>query len=128
VTRPDGLVPVEGWLERVDGNRMPGPDPAPAATTAGPGRQVLAIGGTLSAAAQPLWTAPLPADRLLGQASTDGQGRFRLLLPPGPATLLIAVPGGYWLNRFDGRGDFASLQVQPGLAPVRLVDDRGAVC
>ena len=127
MTRPDGLVPVEGWLERVCGNQLPGPGPSLAAPTVAQGRRVLAIRGTLPAAARPLWTAPLPADRLLGQARTDGHGRFRLLLPPGPVTLLIEVPGGYWLNRFDGCGDFTSLQVQPGLAPVRLVDDRGAV-
>jgi len=65
--------------------------------------------------------------RAMGQARTDGRGRFHLRLPPGVATLLIDVPGGFWLNSFDGRGDFSSVTVRPGLEPLRLLDDRGAL-
>lgn len=122
----DGLIPVEGVVQRLSGNRLPGPT-APSPAVLASGRRVVAIRGSLPAAGQPLWSRPLPPERLLGSAVTDGQGRFRLLLPPGPATLLIEVPGGFYLNSFDGRADFSSVTVAPGLAPLRLVDDRGAL-
>lgn len=121
----DGLIPVEGVVQRLSGNRLPGPTPSAAVLASG--RRVVAIRGSLPAAGQPLWSRPLPPERLLGSAVTDGQGRFRLSLPPGPATLLIEVPGGFYLNSFDGRADFSSVTVAPGLAPLRLVDDRGAL-
>lgn len=119
-------LPVSGRVDRLSGDQLPGPDhravPRPA-----PGRRVVAVAGTLPAGGLPLWRAPLPHGRLLGQARTDGRGRFHLRLPPGVATLLIDVPGGFWLNSFDGRGDFSSVTVRPGLEPLRLLDDRGAL-
>jgi hypothetical protein len=119
-------VPLEGRVERLSGDRMPGPGPRPQAAAA-PGRRVVAISGTLAAAGQPLWRQPLPLARVLGSTLTDGAGRFRLEVPPGTVTLLIEVPGGYWLNRFDGQGNYASVSLRPGLGPVLLLDDRGAI-
>lgn len=120
------LISVEGTLQRLSGNRMPGPG-TPAAATVAAGRRLVAIRGSLAAAGQPLWSGPLPPGRLLGSAVTDAQGRFRLSLPAGPVTLLIEVPGGYYLNSFDDRAQFSVVMVAPGLAPLRLVDDRGAL-
>ncbi len=117
---------VQGQLVRLSGNQLPGPGLRPGAAAAA-GRWVVAVRGSLAAGGQPLWRQPLPADRLLGRSRTDSQGRFALRLPPGIATLLIEVPQGYWLNRFDGQGDYATVTVQPGLPPQRLVDDRGAL-
>lgn len=75
---------------------------------------------------------PQLLDANLGHIATEGEssdagGHFQLVLPPGVVTLLIAVPGGYWLNRFDGRGDFSSVLLENGLGPVLLLDDRGAL-
>jgi len=88
---------------------------------------VVAVRGTLPAGGRPLWSGPLPPQRLLAEATTVAGGHFQLVLPPGVVTLLIAVPGGYWLNRFDGRGDFSSVLLENGLGPVLLLDDRGAL-
>jgi hypothetical protein len=119
-------LPLSGRVEQVAGDLMPGPGgrrvPRPAA-----GRRVVAVSGTLPAGGQPLWSAPLPSHRLLAEATTDAGGHFRLFLPPGVVTLLIGVPGGYWLNRFDGRGDYSSVLLERGLGSVLLLDDRGAL-
>jgi hypothetical protein len=119
-------LPLSGRVEQVAGDLMPGPGgrstPRPA-----PGRRVMAVRGTLPAGGRPLWSGPLPPQRLLAEATTDADGHFQLLLPPGVVTLLIAVPGGYWLNRFDGRGDYSSVLLEHGLGPVLLLDDRGTL-
>ncbi|MEB3199847.1 MAG: carboxypeptidase-like regulatory domain-containing protein [Synechococcaceae cyanobacterium] len=120
------LLPVEGVVLRISGNHMPGPG-SPRPSSPSPGRSVVAIRGLLPSSGQPLWSLPLPSGRLLGRAVTDSRGRFRLSLPPGTVTLLIEVPGGFYLNSFDGLARFSSVTVAPGLAPLRLVDDRGAV-
>ncbi|MEB3266446.1 MAG: hypothetical protein VKN13_07525 [Cyanobacteriota bacterium] len=120
------LVTLEGRVERRSGNRLPGPGAA-APSAAAAGYQVVAISGTLPAAGQPLWRQPLPAGRVIGHARTDGTGRFRLQVPAGTVTVLLAVPGGHWLNRFDGQGDYSSVHVRPGMAPLLLLDDRGAL-
>jgi hypothetical protein len=79
----------------------------------------------------------LPFDRLkavvISRGRSDGSGCFRLPLqvPSSPAsevTVFLVVPGGYYLNRFDGSGSFATLAISEE-APARivLVDDRSAV-
>ena len=119
-------LPLIGRVEQVVGDLMPGPG-ARSTLRPAPGRRVVAVRGTLPAGGRPLWSGPLPPQRLLAEATTVAGGHFQLVLPPGVVTLLIAVPGGYWLNRFDGRGDFSSVLVENGLGPVLLLDDRGAL-
>jgi hypothetical protein len=70
---------------------------------------------------------------ILASARSSSDGAFALRLPPQaswPArvTVLLKVPGGYYLNRFDAKGRFLSLQLPEDLseAQLLLVDDRGA--
>lgn len=131
---------LEGSVVVIRGNQLPGPrreapTPAQACT-------VVAVAG----AVMPLQPgqALLPSQALkapiLARARCNRQGRFRLSVPPvarwpggyrGPdqLTLMLQVPGGYYLNLFDGRGQFASFALPLALnpTPITLMDDRDAL-
>ena len=70
---------------------------------------------------------------ILARATTQRDGHLNWQLPathtwPRHITLMLEVPGGLYLNRFDGSGHFASLQQPEELNNLlTLVDDRGAV-
>lgn len=129
---------VEGRVIIVSGNQLPGPrTPKPS-----PGRQriVVAMAGTVSPLQPGLPFLPASALRapILSRTRCNDQGVFRLVLPRSAAsssaserqlTLLLQVPGGYYLNHFDGQGHFAAISIpmtadQP---PIVLRDDRGAL-
>lgn len=139
-----GSTAVEGVVTEISGDQLPGPGqvgPRPAA-----GCTVIAVSGPLT----PLrpGEAFLPSQALqapiLARARCDSRGRFRLLVPAaGPApqssphstrtgrrlTLLLQVPGGFYLNHFDGQGDFASIELPLAAdhPPIVLRNDRGAL-
>jgi len=131
---------LEGSVVVIRGNQLPGPrriEPSPASACT-----VIAVAG----AVMPLQPgqALLPARALkapiLARVRCNRQGRFRLTLPD-PArwpirlagtprlTLMLEVPGGYYLNHFDGEGQFVALglPLASDRAPITLRDDRDAV-
>jgi hypothetical protein len=120
---PAKAIPVIGKVVQQRGNQFPRLDqPAPASPAMG-GLRLVAVGGRV-----PGTTPLLPAQALrapiLAQTTTDQHGDFRLNLPAGTVTLLLAVDGGYYLNSFDGVGHYSSVEVAPGLMPIVLRDDR----
>ena len=124
------------------GNQMPGPRTP--SQRPGAGTTVVAIGGYVAPQqpGQPFLAANALKAPIVGRARSDLQGRFTLTLPASKAaaagtpkagagqrlTLLLVVPGGYYLNRFDAQGRFASINwpISADQAPILLKDDRGA--
>ncbi|MFM8526336.1 MAG: hypothetical protein ACKOCM_12065 [Cyanobacteriota bacterium] len=131
-------VLVDGTVMVIAGNRFPGPHLSP--PQPGRGMTVVAIAGRVSPAqpGQPFLPAAALRAPIIGRARCNAQGRFRLSLPQSrtsssasdpPLTLLLQVPGGYYLNHFDGEGRFASIRIPrpPDQPPILLRDDRGAL-
>lgn len=139
---PPHQMAIEGQVLVERGNQMPGPGKA--VQRPGAGMTVIAIRGNLSPLqpGQPFLPANALKAPILGRARSDSHGRFRLTLArpktePTQATregtrpritLLLAVAGGYYLNRFDAQGQFASISLPlgPEQPPILLRDDRGA--
>lgn len=131
-------VLVDGRVIVISGNQLPGPGIPPP----GPGRglTVVAVAGTIAPVqpGRPFLPATALRAPIIARARCNDQGRFRLSLPRStarsnasqqPLTLLLQVPGGYYLNHFDGEGRFASIPT-PGAGdqpPIVLRDDRGAL-
>jgi hypothetical protein len=124
---------LHGSIQRLRGNQQPGIGRAMAPSPA-VDQEVVMVRGRV----QPMQLGDpfLPAASLrapiLSRARSDASGSFHLLLEPAldhqqPLTLLLVVPGGFYLNRFEGSGHFATLTLPPsGGPPIVLVDDRGA--
>lgn len=133
---------LEGRVILQSGNQIPGPRTP--SQRPGAGTTVVAIGGYVSPQqpGQPFLAANALKAPIVGRARSDIQGRFTLTLPASKAaaagtpqagagqriTLLLVVPGGYYLNRFDAQGRFASitLPISADQPPILLKDDRGA--
>lgn len=123
---------LHGRIQRLWGNRMPGLSVPPLAPAAD--QELVLVEGQL----RPLQLGDpfLPAARLrapvLARHRSDANGQFRLALPssgdpPDVVTVLLVVPGGYYLNAFDHTGCFASLALPAATQqPLLLRDDRGA--
>ena len=130
---------LEGKVVVMRGNQMPGIRTAPQAPAAG--AVVLAVSGLVAPlkSGQPFLPAGALKAPVLAKTRCDAQGHFRLILSrgsqaagqgiPQQVTLLLLVPGGYWLNRFDGQGRFASLSLPlpADHPPIVLIDDRHAL-
>lgn len=133
-------VTLEGRVTMINGNQLPGPRTPPLQADAR--RTVIAVSGQL-APLQP-GQAFLPARSLrapiIARTHSNARGRFRLVVPVSPQaskitptvqrlTLLLVVPGGYYLNLFDDQGRFASLALPLSAdhPPIVLRDDRGAI-
>lgn len=123
---------LQGRIERQIGNRMPGPALPPAPP--GAAQELVAVDGALQPqqAGDPFLPAAALRAPVLGRTRSDARGAFSLRLPAGMAsrtvTLLLVVPGGYYLNAFDHTGRFASLNLPAAAGqPLILRDDRGAL-
>jgi hypothetical protein len=147
INPPVGALPLKsmtlaGRVILQSGNQMPGPRTP--SQRPGAGTTVVAIGGYVAPQqpGQPFLAANALKAPIVGRARSDHQGRFTLTLPASKAaavgtnragagqhvTLLLVVPGGYYLNRFDAQGRFASIKwpISADQAPILLIDDRGA--
>jgi len=125
---------LSGRIQKLQGNRQPGPDPMPALGPASGQEIVVVLGGI-----QPVQLGdPFLPERnlrapILSRGWSGPTGHFQLpvahpLPEPFAVTVLLVVPGGYYLNRFDGSGAFAAYHLpQASQQPIELVDDRGAV-
>jgi hypothetical protein len=147
INPPVGALPLTsmtlaGRVILQSGNQMPGPRTP--SQRPGAGTTVVAIGGYVAPQqpGQPFLAANALKAPIVGRARSDHQGRFTLTLPAikvasssttkkvteQHVTLLLVVPGGYYLNRFDAQGRFASIKwpISADQAPILLIDDRGA--
>ena len=130
---------LEGQVTAITGNQLPGPRTPPAQP--GSNRSVIAVEAQLSplSPGQPFLPARSLKAPIIARSRCDALGRFRLQIPaakqgagtgtkPRRLTLLLVVPGGYYLNRFDAQGRFASLALPLSAddPPIVLRDDRGA--
>lgn len=123
---------LHGRIQRLSGNRMPGPSRPPAPPSVH--QELVVVAGALRPWRQGdpfLPEAQLRAS-ILGRTRSDGQGQFHLKVPAAPdgsavVTVLLVVPGGFYLNAFDHQGCFASIDLREVSQPLLLTDDRGAL-
>jgi len=130
---------LDGQVTVIRGNQLPGALTPPSQ----PGARctVVAVAAPLSPLhpGQPFLPARARNLPVIARARCNDQGRFRLVFPasnqatstgasPSQLTLLLVVPGGYYLNHFDGQGRYASLDlpIAAGHPPIIIRDDRGA--
>lgn len=125
---------LSGRIQKLQGNRQPGPGLKPAQGLAS-GQELVVVLGRI----QPVQLGDpfLPEAKLrapiLSRGRSGPTGYFQVPVPhplpePFEVTVLLVVPGGYYLNRFDGSGAFAAYHLpQASQQPIELVDDRGAV-
>ena len=124
---------LRGRVLQQAGNQFPGVDRGQSGIALAVADVVL-VAGQLSP--RQLGDPFLPARALTAATLARGRSRpdgsFALTLPatgvlPARATLLLKVPGGYYLNRFDDQGRFASIQLPQDLQRELLLnDDRSA--
>lgn len=126
-------IPLCGSIQRLRGNQQPGIGRSAGAAPAAAQDVVLVSGRVLPVQlGDPFLPAAALRAPILGRARSDSNGRFCMPLDPAPAagqplTLLLVVSGGYYLNRFEGSGSFASFSLPaPGRDSPPLIDDRGA--
>jgi hypothetical protein len=127
-------VILTGSIQQLRGNRQPGPGLKPNPVMA-VDQEVIAVQGRI--VPSQLGDPFLPSSKLrtpvISRARSDVNGRFQLAIPQAAdsvdeVTLLLVVPGGYYLNRFGSSGSFATVPIsQSDQQPILLIDDRGAV-
>lgn len=126
---------LSGRIQTLRGSRQPGPGQLRAPEMA-IGQEIVLVLGRIDPVR--LGDPFLPAAHLrapiLNRAKSGPRGDFRVSVmgkptnQPFQVTILLVVPGGYYLNRFDGSGAFASyLLPQRTQQYIELVDDRGAL-
>ena len=117
---------------RMSGNQMPGGGGR--RQFAATAQEVIVVAGTLhpTELGRPLLPQQAMNSEMLLRARRDSNGFLTLRLPldlpqVGCVTILLVVPGGYYLNRFDEQGNFSSLSLSEGLdKSLVLVDDRNS--
>jgi len=117
---------------RLSGNQMPGGGGR--RQFAAPAQEVIVVAGTLhpTELGRPLLPQQAMNSEILLRARSDSNGFLTLRLPldlekPGRVTILLVVPEGYYLNRFDEHGNFSSLSLSEDLNDLLvLVDDRNS--
>ena len=56
---------------------------------------------------------------------TNSEGIFKFKLSPGEYTFFIVSGDSFYLNDFDGKGNYSSKKIQSNVNNILLVDDRG---
>jgi hypothetical protein len=116
-------VPVKGEVKVIRGNQMPIIQSHEKAKTLSVDYEVVAVEGKVAS-----WNTVLDEKQLkkkiLGKTRTIN-GNFTLYLPVNTrATLLLKVANGYYLNSFDGAGNYTSFVVERGMKSLTLTDDQ----
>ena len=117
---------------RMGGNQMPGGGGS--RQFAAMAQEVIVVAGTLhpTELGNPVLSQHAMNSEILLRARSDSNGFLTLRLPldlekPGRVTILLVVPEGYYLNRFDEHGNFSSLSLSEDLNDLLvLVDDRNS--
>ena len=123
---------LQAKVIRLSGNQMPGGGGR--RQFAAPAQEVIVVAGTLhpTELGNPVLSQQAMNSEILLRARSDSNGFLTLRLPldlrqVGRVTILLVVPGGYYLNRFDEQGNFSSLSLSEGLDKLLvLVDDRNS--
>ncbi|MEB3308587.1 MAG: hypothetical protein VKK98_10635 [Cyanobacteriota bacterium] len=125
---------ISGKVQRLTGDQRPGPGSRLPPVDLSD-QEIVVVAG----AVQPREFGDpfLPVGHLkapvISRGRTDALGCFRLMLDShlsqtSQITIFLVVPGGYYLNRFDGSGSFAKAEIrQAAAAPIVLLDDRNAL-
>lgn len=123
-----------GSIQRVRGNRLPGPSSS-AVADASKNQEIVVVQGRIN----PLQLGDpfLPAAKLtapiVGRSRSDATGTFKLEIANLPTddcnvTILLAIPGGFYLNRFDSSGSFMSFCLPRDChKKINLIDDREVI-
>ena len=123
---------LQAKVIRLSGNQMPGGGGR--RQFVAPAQEVIVVAGILhpTELGNPLLSQQAMNSEILLRARSDTNGFLTLRLPldlkkPGRVTILLVVPEGYYLNRFDEHGNFSSLSLSEGLDKLLvLVDDRNS--
>ncbi len=123
---------LQAKVIRLSGNQMPGGGGG--RQFAAPAQEVIVVAGTLhpTELGNPVLSQQAMNSEILLRARSDSNGFLTLRLPldlekPGRVTILLVVPEGYYLNRFDEHGNFSSLSLSEDLNDLLvLVDDRNS--
>lgn len=123
---------LQAKVIRLSGNQMPGGGGR--RQFVAPAQEVIVVAGILhpTELGNPLLSQQAMNSEILVRARSDTNGFLTLRLPldlkkPGRVTILLVVPEGYYLNRFDEHGNFSSLSLSEYLDDLLvLVDDRNS--
>jgi hypothetical protein len=123
---------LQAKVIRLSGNQMPGGGGR--RQFVAPAQEVIVVAGILhpTELGNPLLSQQAMNSEILLRARSDTNGFLTLRLPldlkkPGRVTILLVVPEGYYLNRFDEHGNFSSLSLSEYLDDLLvLVDDRNS--
>ena len=123
---------LQAKVTRLSGNQMPGGGGR--RQFVAPAQEVIVVAGILhpTELGNPLLSQQAMNSEILLRARSDSNGFLTLRLPldlkkPGRVTILLVVPEGYYLNRFDEHGNFSSLLLSEYLDDLLvLVDDRNS--
>ena len=123
---------LQAKVIRLIGNQIPGGGGR--RQFVAPAQEVIVVAGILQPTelGNPLLPQQAMNSEILLRARSDSNGFLTLRLPvdlkkPGRVTILLVVPGGYYLNRFDEHGNFSSLSLSEDLDDLLvLVDDRNS--
>jgi hypothetical protein len=123
---------LQAKVIRLSGNQMPGGGGS--RQFAAPAQEVIVVAGTLHPTELGNPVLPLQAmnSEILLRTRSDMNGFLTLRLPldlkkSGRVTIFLVVSEGYYLNRFDERGNFSSLSLSEDLGDLLvLVDDRNS--
>lgn len=114
-------VPVRGDVVRVVGNQMPSPD-LPPSIPAGYAAEVHFYEAARASGAKPAGLAShyhSTGTRLVRRVTSGRDGRFRLRLPEGVYSVMLARDSLSYANILDGNGILNPLEVRRG-ARVRM--------
>lgn len=123
---------LQAKVIRLSGNQIPGGGGR--RQFAAPAQEVIVVAGILhpTELGNPLLPQQVMNSEILLRARSDSNGFLTLRLPLDlpqvrRVTIMLAVPGGYYLNRFDEQGNFSSLSPSEELDKLLvLVDDRNS--
>lgn len=106
---------VEGVVQLMKGDFMPGPQPPPGTVTP-VSRKIYFHKPATAKQSQPAQTGFYRKilTPLVAQGKSGADGRFRVELPPGTYTMVVEESGALYANRFDGQGTIYPVVVKPG--------------
>ena len=88
--------------------------------------EVVAVEGRVSS-----WSTQIPKDQLKNRElyrTNTLNGQFKLMLPANiVATVLIKTAKGYYLNSFDGHGNYTSILTKTKMERILIIDDRNSI-
>jgi hypothetical protein len=104
---------VQGTIQWIEGNQMPGPDKSNAPPAKGVSREVYIYPAISLSAYKPVdGFFNIELDPVAIVKSSD-KGAFKVSLPPGKYSLLSKEEKGLFANQYDGDGCINCIEVRP---------------